>query len=155
MKLFISLLLLLAAAFATTGAAQAWPSRPIRLIVPFPPGGSTDSVARLLGQRLGERLGQAVVVDNKPGAAGNLGTDVVAKAAADGYTLALSTSGPLANNQHLYPAMPFDPARDLTPVALVGEIPLVLAANPSLKVSRLKEFLALARSRPKGLAVAP
>jgi len=147
-------LMALCAAVPTAWAADAWPAKPITLVVPFPPGGSTDSVARLIAQRLGEKLGQQVVVDNKAGAGGNIGTDVVAKAAPDGYTLALSTSGPLANNKHLYKSIPFDPARHLAPVALVGEIPLVLAANPSVKAANLKEFLDEARSKPGKLTIA-
>jgi len=139
----------LAPAWATT-----WPAKPITLVIPFPAGGSTDAVGRLLAQRLGERLGQPVVVDNKAGAGGNLGTDLVAKAAPDGHTLALSTSGPLANNKFLYKSMPFDPAKHLTPVVAVGEIPLVLAAHPGVKAANLKEFIEEARARPGKLAIA-
>jgi len=127
--------------------AADWPAKPVTLVVPFPPGGSTDAVARLIAQRLGARLGQQVVVDNKAGAAGNLGTDAVAKALPDGYTLALTTSGPLANNKYLYKAMPFDAAKDLTPIVLVGEIPLVVAANPGVKANNLKQFLDDARGK--------
>jgi tripartite-type tricarboxylate transporter receptor subunit TctC len=143
-----------ALAAATTGAfAAAWPSRPVTLVVPFPPGGSTDAMARLVAQRLGEKLGQQVVVDNRAGAGGNLGTDFVAKAAPDGHTLAFSTSGPLANNRHLYKAMPFDPAH-LTPVVAVGEIPLAMVANPALKATSLKQFVEQARAQPGKLTIA-
>lgn len=117
-------------AFCAPVQAQAdYPSRPIRLIVPFPAGGSTDVVARLIAERLGQKFGQQVVVDNRPGAGGNIGTDQAVKAAPDGYTLVLSTSGPLANNKFLYENMPFDAEKDVTPIALVGEIPLVVVVN--------------------------
>ena len=138
---------------STAWAADPWPAKPITLVIPFPAGGSTDAVGRLLAQRLGERLGQPVVVENKAGAGGNLGTDVVAKAAPDGYTLALSTSGPLANNKFLYKSLPFDPAK-LAPVVAIGEIPMVIAANPALAASSLKDLLAQARAKPGKLSIA-
>jgi tripartite-type tricarboxylate transporter receptor subunit TctC len=141
-----------AAALPTAFAAD-WPAKPITLVVPFPAGGSTDAVARLIAQRLGDKLGQQVVVDNKAGAGGNLGTDLVAKAAPDGHTIALSTSGPLANNKFLYKSMAFDALKDLTPVVAVGEIPMGIAANPGLKVNSLKEFLDQARARPGKLTI--
>jgi tripartite-type tricarboxylate transporter receptor subunit TctC len=143
----------LALAAALPALAADWPARPITLIVPFPAGGSTDALARLIGQRLSERLGQQVLVDNRAGAAGNIGTGLVAKAPADGYTLALSTSGPLANNRFLYKSMSFDPLTDLTPVIEVGEIPMGIAVNPGLKVNTLKEFLERARSQPGKLSI--
>ncbi|HSV52940.1 MAG TPA: tripartite tricarboxylate transporter substrate binding protein [Burkholderiaceae bacterium] len=146
------------AAFALATALPAfaadWPAKPITMIVPFPAGGSTDAVARLIAQRLSEKLGQQVVVDNKAGAGGNLGTDLAAKAQPDGHTIALSTSGPLANNKFLYKSMPFDPLKDLTPIVAVGEIPMGIAANPGLKVNNLKEFLEQARSKPGKLSIA-
>jgi tripartite-type tricarboxylate transporter receptor subunit TctC len=141
------------AAFLPSAFAQNWPAKPITMIVPFPAGGSTDAVARLIAQRLGEKLGQAVVVDNRAGAGGNLGTDLVAKAGNDGYTIALSTSGPLANNKFLYKSMPFEPLKDLTPIVAVGEIPMGIAANPGVKVNTLKEFLEQARSKPGKLSI--
>ena len=132
---------------ATPALAQdGWPNRPVRMIVPFPAGGSTDIVARAIAQHLGGVFGQQFVVDNRGGAAGNIGTDAIAKAAPDGYTIGLSTSGPLANNKSLYQSMPYDSDKDLAPVALVGEIPLVIAAGPAAKVTNLREFVALARS---------
>ncbi|HSW05809.1 Bug family tripartite tricarboxylate transporter substrate binding protein [Aquabacterium sp.] len=144
----------LAAALAPAALAADWPSKPITLVVPFPAGGSTDAVARLIAQRLGARLNQTLVVENKAGAGGNLGTDFVAKAAPDGYTLALTTSGPLANNKLLYKAMPFDPAKDLSPIVLVGEIPLVFAANPSVKAHNLKQFFDDARAKDGRMTIA-
>jgi tripartite-type tricarboxylate transporter receptor subunit TctC len=147
----------LAAAVLVAATAPAfgadWPSRPISMIVPFPAGGSADAVARLIARQLSERLGQQVIVDNKGGAAGNLGTDLVAKAAPDGYTIGISTSGPLANNKFLYKHMPFDPLTDLTAVAAVGEIPMGVAVNPGIKANTLKELLQDARNRPGKLSI--
>ena len=134
--------------------AQAdWPSKPVRIVVPFPAGGSTDIVARQLAQHLSTALSQQFVVDNRAGAGGNIGTEAVAKAAPDGYTLALSTSGPLANNKSLYKTMPFDSQKDLTPIALVGEIPLVIVTSPAVKALNLKEFVALAKANPSQYSV--
>ena len=137
-------LVILATFLATANgwAQTAWPSKPVRFIVPFPPGGSSDIVARQLAQHLGGIFGQQFVVENRAGAGGNLGTDAVAKAAADGYTLGLSSSGPLANNQSLYKSMPYDAQKDLTPIALVGEIPLVIVTHPEVKAANLKAFVA-------------
>ena len=132
----------------SAAAQAAWPSRTVRIIVPFPAGGSSDMVARQLAQHLGGALGQQFVVENRAGAAGNLGTDAVAKALADGYTLGLSSSGPLANNQSLYKSMPYDAQKDLTPIALVGEIPLVIVTNPEIKAATLKEFVTQANANP-------
>jgi tripartite-type tricarboxylate transporter receptor subunit TctC len=152
-RIVLAAALALAAALPAAFAAD-WPAKPITMIVPFPAGGSTDAVARLIAQRLGEKLGQQVVVDNRAGAGGNLGTDLAAKAAPDGYTIALSTSGPLANNKFLYKSMAFDPLKDLTPVVAVGEIPMGIAVNPALKVNSLKEFLDQARAKPGKLSIA-
>ncbi|MCB1999176.1 MAG: tripartite tricarboxylate transporter substrate binding protein [Rhodoferax sp.] len=134
-------------------AQGAWPNKPVRIIVPFPAGGSTDVIARQLAQHLGNTLGQQFVVENKAGAGGNIGTDAMAKAAPDGYTIGLSTSGPLANNKSLYKDMPYDSDKDLSPIALVGEIPLVIVSNPQVKAANLKEFLALAKTDPKAISV--
>ncbi|MES2412231.1 MAG: tripartite tricarboxylate transporter substrate binding protein [Pseudomonadota bacterium] len=132
-----------------TVLAQAdWPNKPVRIIVPFPAGGSADLVARQVAQHLSTALGQQFVVENRAGAGGNIGTDAVAKAAPDGYTLGLSTSGPLANNKSLYKTMSFDAQKDLTPIALVGEIPLVVAINPNVKATNLKEFVAASKATP-------
>ena len=134
-------------------AQSDWPNKPVRVLVPFPAGGSTDLVARQVAQHLTSALGQQFIVDNRAGAGGNIGTDAVAKAAPDGYTLGLSTSGPLANNKHLYKTMPFDAQKDLTPIALVGEIPLVVTINPAVKAANLKEFVALSKANPAGYSV--
>ena len=123
-------------------AQSAWPAKTVRIIVPFAPGGSSDVVARQLALHLSAVLGQPFVVENRAGAGGNTGTDAVAKAAPDGYTIGISTSGPLANNPSLYKSMPYDPQKDLTPIALVGEIPLVIVVNPAVKATTLKEFAA-------------
>ncbi len=133
---------------ASPAVAQDYPTKPVRLIVPFPAGGSTDVVARFIAQGLSEKLSQQFVVENRAGAAGNVGTDAVAKAAPDGYTLGLSTSGPLANNKFLYKAMPYDSEKAFTPVVLVGEIPLVIVVNPAVSAKSLKEFIELARREP-------
>jgi len=141
-------------ALAFPSAAQSdWPSKPVRMIVAFPPGGSSDVVARQVAQHLGTAFGQQFIVENRSGAAGNIGTDAVAKAIPDGYTIGLSTSGPLANNKSLYKTMPFDAQKDLTPIALVGEIPLVIAVNPAVKARNLKEFVALVRASPNAFSV--
>jgi tripartite-type tricarboxylate transporter receptor subunit TctC len=128
--------------------AQEYPVRPVKLVVPFPAGGSADVVARLIAQGLSDKFGQQFVVENRAGAAGNLGTDAVAKAAPDGYTLGLSTSGPLANNKFLYKSMPYDPEKAFAPILLVGEIPLLLAAHPALPASNLRELVEFARANP-------
>ena len=133
---------------AGTPLAQDYPTKPVKLIVPFPAGGSSDVVARTIAQGLSANLGWQFIVENRAGAAGNVGTDAVAKATADGYTLALSTSGPLANNKFLYKSMPYDPEKAFTPVVLVGEIPLVIVANLAVPAKNLKEFIDLARSQP-------
>lgn len=125
---------------------SVWPNKPVRIVVPFPAGGSTDAVSRMIAQRLSEKLGQQFVVDNRPGAGGNIGTDQVAKAEADGYTLALTSSGPLANNQYLYKTMPYDAAKDLAPIVLVGDIPLVVVSTSKTPAKDLKQFLAAAKA---------
>lgn len=142
---------------ALQGAAHAqgaWPSKPVRIVAIFAPGGSSDLVARQLALHLSARYGQQFIVENRVGAGGNIGVDHVAKAAPDGYTLALATSGPLANNKSLYNPMPFDAQKDLTPIALVGEIPLVIAVNPGVKALNLSEFVALSKAGANPLSVA-
>ena len=119
---------LLAIAMACGTALAQYPERPIRLVVPYPPGGGTDNMARLLADKLAQRLGKPFVVDNRAGANGNIGADAVAKAPADGYTLLLAGLGPLAVNPGLYARMPYDPARAFAPIAVVASAPLVLVA---------------------------
>lgn len=129
-------------------AAKNWPSRAIHLIVPFPAGSSPDLIARVLSEKLAPALGQPVVVENRPGAGGNLGTALVARAAPDGYTIGISIPGPLAVNTVLYRKMEYDPFKDLAPVTLVGASPNMLVVDPALKVDSVKEFVALAKSQP-------
>ncbi len=131
-------------------SAQPYPAKSIRLIVPYAPGGGVDIVARALGQELTKRMEQQVIVDNRTGAGGNIGSDVVAKATPDGYTL-LIASPANAINPSLYSKMPFDPARDLIPVALVATVPAVLLASPALPVKTVKELVALAKAKPGAL----
>jgi tripartite-type tricarboxylate transporter receptor subunit TctC len=129
---------------------EQYPTRPIRLIVPYAPGGGVDIVARALGQELTKRLGQQIVIDNKTGAGGNIGTDAVAKATPDGYTL-LIASPANAVNPTLYSKLPFDPVRDLTPVALIATVPAVLLASPTLPAKSVKELVALGKAKPRTL----
>ncbi len=133
---------------AAPADAPAWPTKAIRMIVVFPPGSSPDLVARMLNDKLGAALGQPVIVENRPGAGGNLGTALVAKAAPDGYTIGLSIGGPLAVNKVLYARLDYDPFKDLAPITLVAASPNVLVVDPKLGVSTVKEFTALVRSQP-------
>ena len=140
-----------AAGLLTSAAfAQTWPERPIKLIVPFPAGGPTDTIARVVTQNMAETLGQTIVIDNRGGAGGVTGTDVVAKGAADGYTFVLSNAGALAILPSLQ-KMPYRPTVDLKPLTLVAKVPELLVVPASLSVSTLGEFLALARSKPGAL----
>jgi len=127
--------------------AQNYPARSIRFIVPFPPGGPTDVLARVLGQRLAEQVGQPVVLDNRPGAGGNLGLELAARAAPDGYTIVLGAP-PLAISPHLYAKLNYDPVRDFEPISLVGSMPNVLLVHPSVPAKSLKELVQLARANP-------
>lgn len=128
-------------------AQGSYPNKPIRLIVPYPPGGGTDIVARLVAQKLTQSLGQQIVVENKPGASTIIGTDAVAKAAPDGYTLALITDSH-AINPNFFPKLPYDSIKDFAPVSQLVFTPLVMVAHPSLNVKTLREFIALAKTRP-------
>ena len=125
-----------------------YPSKPIRMVVTFPPGGSSDAVVRLLLPRLTEKLGQQVVVDNRPGAGGNIGLTIVAKAAPDGYTLGVGAAGGLAANVSLYPQMPFDAIKDFRPVSLLASAPFVLVAHPSIPAKSLQELIAQSKATP-------
>lgn len=139
-----------AAALALTAHAQAndYPNKPIRLVVPFTPGGSTDILGRTIGQELTKAWGQSVVVDNVPGAGGSLGADKVAKAAPDGYTLLMGHIGTLAVTPSIYPRLPYDPIKSFAPVAWVARVPNVLAVNPAVPVKSVKELIAYAKTRP-------
>ena len=134
--------------FNPLAMAQAYPSKPIRLIVPFPAGGATDLFARSLSQKLGERLGQPVVVDNKPGAGGTLGSDLAAKAPADGYTLLLSTTSTHSIGPNLNPKIPYDAMRDFTPIGQVGNAPSIMLVPNSSPAKTVREWIELARSKP-------
>lgn len=132
---------------SATVAAQSYPARPIRLIVPFPPGGSTDLVARVVGQKMGESWGRQVVIDNRPGANGMIGSDIVAKATPDGYSLVLGTIGPMAINASLY-KMPYDILRDLAPITYTANIANVLVVHPGIAAKDVRGLVELARNRP-------
>jgi len=155
MKWVVWMLVSLAAAVAGPVAGQGtFPSKPIKLIVPYPPGGGADIFARTLSQKLGENLGQQVVVDNKAGANGIIGTDMVAKSAPDGYTLVMGNIGPNAINQAIYPALPYDCVKDFAPVALTGFTAHILAVNTKVPASNVAELIALAKAEPGKLTYA-
>lgn len=143
-----------AAQTTSTGSGQAYPDKPIRLVVGFAPGGFTDVLARVIGQKLTERLGQSVIVENKPGAAGTLGADLVAKAKPDGYTLLLGHSNSNSVAPALYPKLPYDVVKDFTPIIRVATTPLLLTVNPNVAARDVKSFVALAKSNPGGLRFA-
>ncbi|MBK8527258.1 MAG: tripartite tricarboxylate transporter substrate binding protein [Rubrivivax sp.] len=132
---------------STVLAQPAYPTKPIRLIVPFAAGGTTSILARLLADRMSQSIGQPIVVDNRPGAGGNVGMDLVAKAEPDGYTILMGPIG-LAINPALYSKMPFDPLKDLAPIGLYGGVPNLLVVNPSVPATNLAEFIAYAKSNP-------
>jgi len=142
------------AATAAASAADAYPSRPIRLVVTFAPGGPTDLIARMLAGKMQEAWGQPVVVDNRPGAGGNVGTDLVAKATPDGHTLVLGSLGPLAISPFVYSKLPYDPEKDLAPITLAATSWFFIVVNSSSKLATLKELIANARDNPGKLAYA-
>ena len=141
------LLLLVASVFSFAAAAQPFPSKPLRIIVPFSPGGVADSSARVISEKLGARLGQSVVVENRPGASGNIGTQQVAASAPDGYTLLLGFDGTMVVNPHVYAKLPFDTLRDFAPVTKLGDATLILVAHPSVPAKDLREFLQIAKKQ--------
>ena len=153
MKLIKWTVLLLAVGIATAGGvvAQGYPSKPVRMVVPFPPGGGADVVARILSQKLSESLGQQVVVDNRTGAAGNIGADIVAKSAPDGYTL-LCTNHSIVLTAGLPGKLPFDVANDFSPVALLAVTAVVLGVHPSVNANSVEELIALAKAEPGKLS---
>ena len=136
------------AAEVTRAQQPAYPAKPIRIIVPLAPGGATDILARAIGQKMTEGLGQPVIVDNRPGAGGNIGSDVVAKAQPDGYTLLMGGVGPNAINATLYPKLPYDAANDFAPVAHVANVTNLLVVHPSVPAKSVKELIAIAKARP-------
>ena len=142
------LLLAIALAVPLWAGAEAYPSKPIRFVVPYPPGGPLDTVARLVGQRVSESVKQPVLVENKPGAGGNIGADQVAKAAPDGYTLLMGAVATHAINPALYSGIPYDAQKDFIPVTQIASTPNVLVVNPSLPVHTVQEFIAYAKAHP-------
>ena len=146
---------LLAAELPALAAAQAYPMKPLKIIVPYSPGGTTDLLARLVGQKLTERMGQPVIVDNKPGANGMIGTDAVAKAAADGYTLGIASPGSHGANASLYKGtITYDTLKDFTPITQAVTAPFLLVVHPSLGVSTVKELIAAAKAKPGEISYA-
>ena len=149
-----ALSLVTAGVLAVVGAAPAvaqsaaWPNKPVRIVVPFPAGGTTDVVARLLGQRLQEAWGQSVVVENKTGAGGNIGAAEVAKAANDGYTLLMASGSILTVNPHIYAKMPFDAAKDFVPITNVAQGPMVIVVAPNVTAKNITELIAMAKAKP-------
>ena len=139
---------LIAVALSFTTHAQTYPSKPVRVIVPYPPGGAGDIIARTIGQKLSQAWGQQVVVENRPGAAGMIGAAQAAKSPADGYTLLLGYTAEIAINPKLYSKIAYDPEKELVPVAMGGILPLLLVSNPSLPVKSVKDIIALAKAKP-------
>ncbi|MFO1314726.1 MAG: tripartite tricarboxylate transporter substrate binding protein [Burkholderiales bacterium] len=134
--------------FATVAHAQTYPSRPIRLVVPFPPGGATDILGRAFAQKLSDQLGQQVIVDNKPGAGGTIGSDLVAKSAPDGYTLLMATTSTHSIAPSLYASLPYDPVRDFVPVAHVADSTNLLVVGATVPANNVRELIALAKAQP-------
>jgi tripartite-type tricarboxylate transporter receptor subunit TctC len=128
--------------------AQPWPAKPIRIVVPFPAGGGVDYIGRIVGKGLSERLGQQVVIDNRPGASGIIGVEAVRTSTPDGYTIGAASAGPLVINPHIFAKLPYDSLRDLTPISNMSAFPYLLVTHPSLPVKNVKELIALARARP-------
>jgi tripartite-type tricarboxylate transporter receptor subunit TctC len=133
---------------AAPAVAQDWPRKTVKIMVPFGPGSTPDVVARLVADKLQQRLGQNFIIENKPGASGNIGTDAVAKAEPDGYTLGVSIGGPLAINTLLFAKLPYDPGKDIAPVTQLVTQPSILAVNASLRVNTVEELIALLKKEP-------
>ncbi len=148
-KACIAAVMVIAVAFTALAAAQTpgYPTRPVRMVVPLPPGGSTDIVARIVAQKFSEALGKTVIIDNRPGAGTSLGSELVARAAPDGYTL-LFASGSIATNVPLYPKLPFHPIKDFVPIGIVGQSFFVLLVQPSLGVNSVQELITMAKAKP-------
>src|SRR5512139_2728891 len=139
---------LAALALALPAAAQQYPTKPIRLVVPFAPGGSSEIISRVVAQKLSEALGHQVVVENRPGGAGNIAMEQVARSEPDGYTLILGHIGTLAVNPSMFPKLPYDPNRDFAPISLMAAVPNVIVVNPAVPAKTLQEFVGLAKQRP-------
>src|SRR3954462_8252162 len=142
---------LASACLPANAQTRAYPDKPVRVIVPAPPGSAPDFLIRLTGQKLSEAWGQPLVIDNVVGASGNIGTERVAKAAPDGYTLLFNTIGPIAVNVSLFDKLPYDPLKDLAPITLVAKMPNILTVNPAVPVKNLAELIALAKKQPEKL----
>jgi tripartite-type tricarboxylate transporter receptor subunit TctC len=148
----VTLALMVVACFSSAAAAQSYPNRPIRNIAPFPAGGLVDVLARALGEELAKTLGQPVIIENRPGAGGNIGADMVAKAEPDGYTLLMTSPGIPSINQFLYKTMPFDPEKAFAPISLVADMPMLVVVHPKLGVKTLQKLIDVARANPGKLA---
>lgn len=152
-RLIQSMVLVFSALLGTFSSAAAWaqtgdyPAKPIKIVVTFPPGGSSDAIVRILSTRLNEKLGQPLVIDNRPGAGGNIGLSVVAKSAPDGYVLGVGAAGGLTANVSLYPQMPFDVAKDFMPITMLAAIPFVLVGHPSVPADNIQQLIAYAKSQ--------
>ena len=144
----------LAATTATPVFAQTYPAKPIRLVVPFPPGGAVDAIGRIIGQKLGESWGYNVVIDNRGGAAGAIGSELVARAPADGYTLLVGSTSTISINPALNSKLAYSPQRDFVPVSLVGFVPHILLVNASVPASNVKDFIAFAKAQSKPVTFA-
>jgi tripartite-type tricarboxylate transporter receptor subunit TctC len=142
----------MAAAAGPAHSQGAFPSKPLTLIVPYPPGGGTDALARVIGPRLSEALGQPVVIDNRPGAGGNIGASLAAKAPGDGYTLFMGTIGTHAINQSLYSKLPYDPVKDFAPITRVAMVPNLVVVNPKVPVNNVKELITYVKANPDKLS---
>src|SRR3954467_15090811 len=153
-KFGVMSLALVAVLSAASASAQNYPAKPIRIIVSTSPGGVTDLSARILGQHISARTGQTVVIDNRAGASGNIAMDAVAKAEPDGYTLGVANTGNIVINPYLFPSMPYDPLKDLTPVGLLGTVPLFLVVNANVPVTSLQEFIAYTKTNPDKISYA-
>jgi tripartite-type tricarboxylate transporter receptor subunit TctC len=151
-RVLVALLLCVATGLAS--AQAQYPAKPIRMVIPYPPGGGTDILGRPIARLLGEKLGQQVLVDNRGGASGMVGAEIAARSAPDGYTILMSTSGEAALNVALYPKMSYDPIKDFAPITQIGISPLVLVVHPSLPANNMKDYIALAKKRPGEISYA-
>ncbi len=151
----LGLMTLFGSMTSLSAVAQAadYPSKPIKIVVTFPPGGSADAIIRILSTRLNDKMGQPLVIDNRPGAGGNIGLSVVAKAAPDGYVLGVGAAGGLTANSSLYPQMPFDVAKDFQPITMLAAIPFVLVGHPSVPADNMQQLIAYAKSQPGKVSI--